>query len=628
MPGIFGVIDRTPGDGVERLAAAMAARLARHEWHRAEHFADPAGGWALGRSTLGYVNAAPQPFRPAGSPWTVVMDGELYEADQLRKRLEAAGHTFASESHAAILLAGYLEHGREFFVNLAGAFAVALWNDQTQTLILANDRFGLLPVYYAQPEGGFVFASSLQSVLADSRVKGDIDWEGISQFFTFGHYLNENCSVAGVKVLPTAAWFEYDARSARLEKGRLRPERKPAPANHQQWLEQATSLFQQSVQRRTQHTEGLGLALSGGLDARTALAAIDPQTDLQTVCLGMRGSLDHSCAQKMASLFGCRHHPHYLDESFLSSFETHLENMVRLTDGQYLSQCIVMPTLPLYRELGVKVLLRGHAGELMHMEKAYNYSLDGSALAIQSEDDLEAWLSRRLQAYILDGVEGPLFRGERQEEIVSLARQSLRRSLQESADEPVHVQRLWRHFLSQRLARETVLSLMKFRSVVEVRLPYLDAELIDLLLAAPVELKRSETIQAYMLQRLRPEFLKVINANTGAPVGASRIRRKVASFKLRVLAKLGAPGYQPYERLGLWLRRELAPLVRKILLSEECLQRDVFTPETVRSVVSHHLDGRRNHTFLLLALLVFETGQRRLNSRSAAPLLEQPVLTA
>ena len=55
--------------------------------------------------------------------------------------------------------------------------------------------------------------------------------------------------------------------------------------------------------------------------------------------------------------------------------------MVRLTDGHYLSQCIVMPTLPVYRDLGVQVLLRGHAGELMHMTKAYNFSLDRPTLA-------------------------------------------------------------------------------------------------------------------------------------------------------------------------------------------------------------------------------------------------------
>ena len=69
-------------------------------------------------------------------------------------------------------------------------------------------------------------------------------------------------------------------------------------------------------------------------------------------------------------------------------------------------------------------------------------------------------------------------------------------------------------------------------------------------------------------------------------------------------------GYQPYERLGLWLRRELSPLVEKLLLRDRCLNRGVFDPDTVQTVVGDHLDGRRNHTYLLLALMIYETGQQ------------------
>ena len=82
------------------------------------------------------------------------------------------------------------------------------------------------------------------------------------------------------------------------------------------------------------------------------------------------------------------------------------------------------------------------------------------------------------------------------------------------------------------------------------------------------------------------------------------------SVGMEVLGKLGVRGYQPYERLGLWLRRELRPLVRRLLLSDRCLGRGIFEPQTINAVVENHLSGRRNHTFLLMALMVFETGQR------------------
>src|SRR5439155_1311696 len=173
---------------------------------------------------------------------------------------------------------------------------------------------------------------------------------------------------------------------------------------------------------------------------------------------------------------------------------------------------------------------------------------------------------------------------------------------------PVH--RIWHMFLNQRLRRETALSLVEFDSVVETRLPYLDGDLIDELFAAPPELKLGDAIQAHILRRHRPDFLKVVNVNTGTVVGAGRLRRSVCNFRRRVLAKLGVKGYQPYERLGLWLRRELRPLVSRLLLSDRCLGRGLFDADTVRAVVNDHLARRKNHTYLLLALMIFETGQR------------------
>src|SRR5205814_273208 len=125
-------------------------------------------------------------------------------------------------------------------------------------------------------------------------------------------------------------------------------------------------------------------------------------------------------------------------------------------------------------------------------------------------------------------------------------------------------------FLAQRLRRETAQSLVEFDSVVETRLPYLDNDLVDELFAAPPELKLGDAIQAHILRR-RPDFLRVVNVNTGTVVGAGRVRRAVGNFRRRVLAKLGVKGYQPYERLGLWLRRQLRPLVERLLLDDRCL---------------------------------------------------------
>jgi asparagine synthetase B (glutamine-hydrolysing) len=269
-----------------------------------------------------------------------------------------------------------------------------------------------------------------------------------------------------------------------------------------------------------------------------------------------------------------------------------------------------MPTLPLYRELGIEVLLRGHAGELMHMNKAYNFSVDHDALAIQSDAALEEWLLRHLSGYMLDGIDGPLLRRASRRELDQLSRESLRTCLQDCQRTNPPVQRIWQLFLNQRLRRETATAMVEFHSLVETRMPFLDHELVDLLLALPPEWKISDRIQHHILARHKPEFLRIINANIGSPMTAGPLRRLFGQARLKVFAKLGVRGYQPYERLGLWLRRELRPLVEKLLLSDRFADRGVFEPQTVRRTVQAHFDGR-NHTYLLLALMIFETAQRQ-----------------
>jgi len=319
----------------------------------------------------------------------------------------------------------------------------------------------------------------------------------------------------------------------------------------------------------------------------------------------------------MAKLVKCPHHQVNLGENFLSDFEAHLRHMVRLTDGHYLCQCIVMPTLPVYPDLGIRVLLRGHAGELLHMSKAYNFSIDRDGLALRDDAGLMKWLWRRLRAYMTDGVDGPLFVGATQRDAEFLASESLRVCVQETAETEPLIHRIWHLFLTQRLRRETALSLVEFDSVVETRLPYLDNELIDELFAAPPELKLHDVIQAHILRLHRPEFLKIVNVNTGTVVGASAMRQSVARFRTKVFAKLGVSGFQPYERLGLWLRRELRPLVERLLLGPRCLERGVLDPDTVREVVGNHLAGRRNHTFLVLAMMILEMSQREFMDSAA-----------
>jgi hypothetical protein len=92
-------------------------------------------------------------------------------------------------------------------------------------------------------------------------------------------------------------------------------------------------------------------------------------------------------------------------------------------------------------------------------------------------------------------------------------------------------------------------------------------------------------------------------------MGAGRLETALASLRLKVGAKLGLKGYQPYERLGAWLRRDLREFVRTTLFDDAFLALAPVRPDVVRRVVDEHLANRANHTFLLMSLLIFALGR-------------------
>ena len=610
MPGICGLLSIPSHSDLIPLFGEMARRLKYQPWYRENAHVDAPAGLAVGRVSLGFVNTAPQPAFNEDHSLLAVMEGEVYDYDERRRALEAAGHVFNGDSHAELLLHGYEQSGQAFFRTLHACFAAALWDGKERRLVLVNDRFGMKPLYYAPLAARFLFASEIKALLADPDLSRRVNFRGIAQFFTYGQLLGVDTMLEAVRLLPPAGWLTFDARDGRLALDRYwRMAPVPDGGSATEILDRIDEAFKRAVDRRTRGDERLGLSLSGGLDARTILGVMDPERPVTTVTLGMEGSIDLRSAEEMARLARRPFHRYILNNSFLGRFEEHLRLMVHLTDGHYLSQCIVMPTLPLYRELGVEVLLRGHAGELMHMTKAYNFSLDHEALGLTNAT-LEQWLFQHLRTYMLEGIDEALFTPAYQAQLDGLSRDSLQECLRESEgiDPPPH--RIWQLFVSQRSRRETALSLVKIGSVAETRLPYLDNDVVDAVMAAPPGLKLGETIQSHILRRRMPAFLDVVNVNTGTRMGAGRVARLVAKVRMKVLAKLGVPGYQPYERLGLWLRQDLRSVAERILLSDRCLGRGIFNPAGVRSVVDGHLNRGRNHTYLVMALMIFELGQR------------------
>jgi hypothetical protein len=315
-----------------------------------------------------------------------------------------------------------------------------------------------------------------------------------------------------------------------------------------------------------------------------------------------------------------RHQNLVIGNIFFDNFEDYLRRLVWMTDGHLVEDCLTMASLHTYRELGIDVLLRGHGGEILHIDKAYSYSVDRSIPTAKA--GLEPWLFKRLcltEPYRFDGLfsKGVM--------MSQLARESLNQCLVESDDFDLPESRVTHLFFTQRLRRKTAVSMRLFADNMNVRLPYLDKEVLTCALKLPPALRTGDRVQAHILDNILPAFNKVPNTNTGARLGASWVEQRFAALRSRIGANLNLKGYHPYQRMRVWMQGPLHPLINRILLSDQFADRGICNPQGLKTVIRDHCENRADHTWLLLALMTLELGQQQLSQSEAnqAAILEK-----
>lgn len=186
MCGITGWVDFERDLRVERTAieAMTATMICRGP--------DAGGVWCSAHAAIGHrrlsvidLPGGGQPMRAPGEDDVVLtFSGEIYNFTELRRELGARGHHFRTRSDTEVLLHGYLEWGADCVRRLNGMFAFAVWDGRRQELLLARDRLGVKPLYYAPQPDGVLFGSEPKAVLAHPNFRAEIDAEGLAELFS------------------------------------------------------------------------------------------------------------------------------------------------------------------------------------------------------------------------------------------------------------------------------------------------------------------------------------------------------------------------------------------------------------------------------------------------------------
>jgi len=180
---------------------------------------------ADGRAVFGHRRLAILDLSAAGDEPSVSADGlsvfvhngEIYNFRSLRKDLEKSGERFESTGDGEVAHRLLRADGARALGLLDGMFALALWNDRDRRLLLARDRIGIKPLYYAPLPGGFAFASEPKAILALPGVSARLDPDALSDYLSYGYIPFERSMFAGIRKLPAAQCLQWDAATGRIE---------------------------------------------------------------------------------------------------------------------------------------------------------------------------------------------------------------------------------------------------------------------------------------------------------------------------------------------------------------------------------------------------------------------------
>jgi asparagine synthase (glutamine-hydrolysing) len=275
-----------------------------------------APGVALGvrRLSIVDVEGGHQPVcSEDGSVWAV-QNGELYNHDEVRRGLLAKGHRFASRCDTEILPHLYEEIGERYPEQVRGKFGIAVWDGRRRRAVVARDRLGVKPMYYAQAGDLVVFASELKSLLASGLVDPRLDYEAIDAYMTLGFVPGPLTPLEGVRKLLPGERLVVDEHGPRLERYWHYPRPEPdLKASADELGEGLIERLEEAVRLRLMSDVPLGAMLSGGLDSTliVALMARNMSEPVKTFSVGfVEDGQDSELpdARLVAEAFGTDHH--------------------------------------------------------------------------------------------------------------------------------------------------------------------------------------------------------------------------------------------------------------------------------------------------------------------------------
>lgn len=573
------------------------------------------GTVALGHTRLSIIDLASgrQPIFTEDGTKCIFFNGEIYNYLEIREELLKKGHTFSTRSDTEVILHLYEEKGVDCVKDLRGMFAFAIWDMKEKALILARDRLGIKPLYYAVGPAFLCFASEIKSILASGLVEKALNPAAIDQYLALNYTVGPRTMLRDVsKLMPghvlvyrrgrvnVAEYWDFDAIEETTD-------------SFAECYEKMGVLIEDCVRSHLMSEVPLGAFLSGGVDSSVTVGLMTKLTGkpVKTFTVGYEDAREVSelkYARIVADHFGTEHHEFILQPKrfmdIVSRVLWHLDEPV--------AEFATIPLL-LLSELAktyVTVLLSGEGADeifagypvyrLMNLIEKYQRlptairngflgQLAGLWLENRREGKYLDWLSLPLERRYLGN--GSYFTDRMRDSLYSEDfKNTLNRAELHTLLDGYYAKVAGRDPIRRMLYVDTKTWLpedllvkadkMTMAAAVELRVPFLDHKLVEFATSLPSSMKATMWQSKYIFKKYAEAMLPkeiVYRRKRGFPVPVKQ-----------------------------WLRKELTATAGEILLDSRTAQRGFFNESYIRRLFECHISSREDYSKNLWNLLVLE----------------------
>ncbi|WP_423392353.1 asparagine synthase (glutamine-hydrolyzing) [Burkholderia sp. LMG 21824] len=594
MCGIAGIVDFTK----RPVSRAQLSGMLDTIWHRGP---DQEGihhdghiGLGIRRLKVIALNNGAQPSYSSDGRHVLVFNGEIYNHHALRRELINDGYQFNTDSDAEVIVNLYARDGERFYAQLDGMFALALYDRHEGALLLARDRAGKKPLYYHFSDDTVCFASELQALVKHPSIGRELDPVALDYYLRFRVVPSDRTIFRSVKKVPAGGSVRLKPNRADVTQNwQVDYTPQSAPRTEAEWIDELDAALNQAVAKRMTAEVPVGTMLSGGLDSSliTAIAVKQGHRALKTFAIGFHEAQFNELpySRRLAADLGTDHHDYIITAreafdaaheliahfgepfAFPSSIASHF--MYRLArqhvtvvlggDGadelfggyaRY-SLAAAFPDFPADYALPRKVDLAGASWSSGQFDVFYQALLtDG--LGHDARNDL---YSDSFRKQLIDAQQACPYRGE-------LRRHADRLSAAMEYD--------FNHWMRE--AQLVKIDIASMANSLEVRVPFLDTEVVRIGSGLPGALKLRDGREKHLLhcvaRRYLPDYI------------LDRKKQELA---------------MPLEQ---WIVSSMLPTITNTLLSDEALSRGHFNPDRLRAFVNTY-DGSQSYALWTLYVL-------------------------